>query len=147
MDSAEDYANEADQIYLPVEKKNGDLLYNSLIDMINVAENLNNKPSSTPDYYTDDDSVEVFDLAKVRETPAKKAPARLMYPQVARVQDRGINEEVPLPSEEWSLPKMEWDPADTPVATAVLGSVMLFLISVVVSLGRGGWGRFGLLLN
>lgn len=140
-----------DPIYLPAGKQPRNVLYSSLVDMINVAENLRVKrPSST--VFDDDDqypgeglagdtSIDLTREDFVREEEGEHEEAAdgkgQVYPQVARVQDRGVSDggsDEEEGGEDWALPRMgPWDPADTPVATAVLGLVMLFLILVVVS--------------
>lgn len=132
--------NTPEPMYLPAGTKPNNILYTSLVDMINVVETLRVKrPSSTlPDDYTDDDLSE--DVSNISSGGASSEFASgeggQIHPQVARVQDRGVPGDWVVSDEgEWVLPRMgPWDPADTPVATAVLGSVMLFLILVVVCL-------------
>ena len=129
---------EPDPIYLPVGQKQGNVLYSSLIDMINVAENLRVKrPSNSDDEDFDDvdsdeeSTVLTFEGAEQSSNQPQGTVQEHLHPQVARIQDRGLNSD----EDDWTLPRVgPWDPADTPVATAVLGSVMLFLILVVVRL-------------
>lgn len=128
-------------IYLTAGKKPSNVLYSSLVDMINVAENLRIKrPSAVimeeyPDEELSDESgIDLTDDI-LNEDDSGSSTSGHIHPQVARVQDRGITDDEVASDEEedWVLPRMgPWDPADTPVATAVLGSVMLFLILVVV---------------
>jgi len=123
-------------IYLPVDSKDDNMLYNSLVDMINVAETLRVKRPSgaSPEYYTDnsEEDAEVISPNNSGKTSESLSRKDQMHPQVAKVQDRGVTDGF-LSHEDWNFPKMEWDPADTPLATVVLGSVMLFLILCIVS--------------
>ncbi|KAF2360239.1 PTP type protein phosphatase [Trinorchestia longiramus] len=135
--------NKPDSIFLPAGKHKNNVMYSSLIDMINVAENLRTKRPSAPyDDYSDEGKDEDIDLSdhdllNEDEEETNQATKRNgEHPQVARVQDRGLSDEPEAAEDDdWALPRMgPWDPADTPVATAVLGSIMLFLILVVVVL-------------
>ncbi|KAA0190407.1 hypothetical protein HAZT_HAZT005644 [Hyalella azteca] len=130
-------------IFLPAGKNKNSVIYSSLIDMINIAENLRVKrPSASYDESEEDSRSDVdlsdHDLLNEPEEPTDRGAKRNSeHPQVALVQDRGLSDEPTADDDgdDWALPRMgPWDPADTPVATAVLGSIMLFLILAVVVL-------------
>ena len=158
---SENLHEQPNPVYLPIKAKSGNKLYSSLVDMINSDETKQMKrPVSARRVYTSggdhysipyDDSnreesesddeklnIRISEDDVIREDPESKEHEEdiaQVFPQVAKVQDRGVSEDVIMTDQDWALPRMgPWDPADTPVATAVLGSVMLFLILVVVSI-------------
>ena len=102
-------------------------VYNSLMGMISTAEKLRTKRPASHD-------MEAESLVREGSGASKLVDLNMITPERVKESDFKSNMVKADNEDDWKENLIvDWDPAKTPLTTAVLGSVMLFIILVVVS--------------